>query len=74
MGKIHTIGDFQIWESEGHGKNVKGGKMTSSIQVREYIRHGEYLLLNSFGFKVGSFNERNAAVEKALKYAKEQAE
>lgn len=72
--KIETItnesGTYQIWESDGHGKNGKGLKKTSGIQVREYISDG-YLLLANYSFPVGDIAKRNAAIAKARDYIKE---
>ena len=77
--KIQTItndaGTYQIWESDGHGRSVgsKGNysKKTTGIQVREYIRPGEYLLLKNINFPVGNEVKRKAAIEKAINYIKE---
>lgn len=79
--KIETVtneaGTFQIWESDGHGRSVGTpghySKKTTGIQVREYIRAGEYLLLKTINFPVGDTIKRNKAIEKAREYIKESA-
>lgn len=65
--KIESLNGFSIWESDGHGKTVKGRKKTTSIQVREMMTGG-YLLLATFSFPIGNTEKRNAAIEKARKY------
>ena len=72
--KIEDYKDKTIYESDGHGKAVKGVKITSSIQVRDYIRAGEYLLLKSISFKVGDSKARTSAIEKARAYIDEDFE
>lgn len=69
-GFISKIGDFYLCESQGHGKSVKGLKITSSIQVREPMPGG-YLLLRSVKFKVGDKEGRDNAIAIAANYAKE---
>lgn len=69
--KIEEYRGKMLYESDGHGKAVKGQKATSSVQVRDYIRPGEYLLLKSISFKVGDTEARNRAIEKAKKYVDE---
>lgn len=65
--KIESLNGFQIWESDGHGKAVKGQKSTTGIQVREYIETG-YLLLKTINFPVGNKIKREAAIQKARAY------
>jgi hypothetical protein len=74
--KIETVstaaGDFQIWESDGHGRSTGNpgnyNKKTSGIQVREYMPGGGYLLLKTFNFPVSDAVKKKTAIEKAKKY------
>ena len=67
--KIESLNGMVIWESDGHGKAVKGQKQTTGIQVREYVGEG-YLLLKTFNFPVHDKDKRNKAIEKARDYIK----
>jgi hypothetical protein len=70
-----TAGEFEIWESDGHGRSTgKPGnysKKTTGIQVREYMPGGGYLLLTTFNFPVLDNEKRKNAIEKARKYINE---
>ena len=68
--KIEELNGMVIFESDGHGKAVKGTKKTSGIQVRQYISNG-YLFLANFSFPVNDKEARNRAIEKARIYIKE---
>ncbi len=72
--KIEELAGMQIWESDGHGKTVKGAKKTSSIQVREYIGPSGYLLLKTINYPIGNKEKRNAAIQKARDYIIESTE
>ena len=60
-----------INESTGHGKNVKGGKVTSTIRVIQPV-HGGYLIKKQFRFKVDDPDSKENAVLKALFWAYKQ--
>lgn len=72
--KIETIGDYQIWESDGHGKNVKGNKKTTGIQVREYISTGGYFIKKTFNFIINNREKRAAAIFKARLFINQQSQ
>lgn len=57
---------YEIVESTGHGKNVKGYKKTSTIQVREPCPTGlGYYLKAQIRFTVGEDEEKKQAIQKA---------
>jgi len=65
MAFIENYKNFQLWESDRHGKDVKGTKLTSSIQIRDYrVREG-YLLVKQISFKLGNWENRLKAILKA---------
>lgn len=55
---------YEIAGSRGHGKNTKGNKRTSTIQVHQSLRDG-YILLKEFRFSAASISAQNEAVSKA---------
>lgn len=65
---------YQINESKGHGKTVRGGKRTSTIRVEDhgkskYVTPGkDFLLIKQFRFTVGSKISRDRAIQKAKEY------
>ena len=61
--KIKELNGLVIWESDGHGKAVKGTKKTSSIQVRQYMSNG-YMLLKQKTFPVDDTAKRDKAIYK----------
>jgi len=77
MAHIETIGKYQIWESDGHGRSVgtKGNynKKTTGIQVRKYgdVTDG-YLLKKTFNYKIGDVSERAAKLFLAREFIKNQ--
>ena len=74
MAHIKTIEDFQIWESDGHGRSTgKPGnynKKTTGIQVRQYIGSG-YLLLKTINVPVNDNPKKEAAIKKCIEYINE---
>jgi hypothetical protein len=60
-----------VAESKGHGKNVKGGKRTSTFQVRHYCLADpkDFLLKKQFSFMVDDRYDRSKAFSKASAYA-----
>jgi hypothetical protein len=55
---------YEIVESSGHGKNVKGYKKTTTNQVRKPCPTGYYLKAQ-IRFIVGEDKERIRAIQKA---------
>lgn len=70
--KIKEINGFVIYESDRHGKNVKGGKKTTGMQVREYMDGGGYLLLHTVSFPINDVGKREAAIKRCETYINEQ--
>jgi hypothetical protein len=60
---------IHIIESQGHGKCVKGGKRTSTVQVQDHCLEVGYLLLKQFRFTVGNSESRDKAWLKASVFA-----
>lgn len=66
---IETIGDYQIWSSDRPGKSVKGTKIKSSIQVRNYgAAKGGYFLEKQFSFILTDPTSQSTAITKAKEY------
>lgn len=60
---------YHIMESgDRGGKAGRGRGKTRSVQVREPLRPGEYLLKKQFSYPVDSFMKYLAATEKAKKF------
>lgn len=66
MALIEHYKNYEIWESDGHGKAVAGTKRTSSIQVRDYKGASRgYFLVKQVKFTVGNNESRGSAITKA---------
>jgi hypothetical protein len=72
MGLIKKVNSLEIWESDRHGKAVKGKKKTSSIQVRGIGGvSGGYLLFKQYSFSINDPVKKELAIQKAEKFANE---
>lgn len=66
---IEKYGGYELHKSTRHGKAVKGTKITSSVQIRDYdsgLTSGEdYLLVKQIPYKVGVLGAYQSAIKKA---------